>query len=281
MNVTQTVAECRAERWADPAHSWGLVPTMGALHEGHASLVRRARADNERVAVSIFVNPTQFGDPADLEHYPRNLEADLAFLAELGVDLVFAPTVAEMYPAGFQTTVSVGELAKPLEGAARPGHFAGVATVVCKLCNIIQPDRVYFGQKDAQQTLVVRRMARDLNLNLGVVICPTLREVDGLARSSRNLRLNTAERAAATVLFHALTAAQDLIEHGVRAAETVRSAMLSVIAAEPLAHVDYVSVAGAANLAEMEFISGEVLISLAVFVGPVRLIDNFLLTVDT
>ena len=186
-----------------------------------------------------------------------------------------------MYPAGFQTTVSVGELAKPLEGAARPGHFAGVATVVCKLCNIIQPDRVYFGQKDAQQTLVVRRMARDLNLNLDVVICPTLREVDGLARSSRNLRLNAAERAAATVLFHALTAAQDLIEHGVRAAETVRSAMLSVIAAEPLAHVDYVSIADATNLAEMAFISGEVLISLAVFVGPVRLIDNFLLTVDT
>ena len=254
---------------------------MGALHEGHASLIRRARADNERVAVSIFVNPTQFGDPADLEQYPRDLETDLAFLANLGVDLVFAPAVAEMYPAGFQTTISVGELSLPLEGAARAGHFAGVATVVCKLCNILQPNRVYFGQKDAQQTLVVRRLVQDLNLNLDVIICPTLRESDGLARSSRNLRLSSAEREAATVLFHALTAAQDLIEHGVRAADTVRSAMLSVIAAEPLAQVDYVSVANATNLAELEFISGAVLLSLAVFVGPVRLIDNFLLTVDT
>ena len=276
MRVVHTIAEARAVRRALPG-TWGFVPTMGYLHEGHLSLVRRARAENDRVAVSIFVNPTQFGPHEDYARYPRDLERDLRLLEPLGVDLVFVPSVEEMYPPGFQTWVIVEEVSRPLEGASRPGHFRGVATVVAKLFNILQPDRAYFGQKDAQQTVVIRRMVQDLNIPVEIVICPTVREPDGLAMSSRNSYLNPEERRAATVLFRALQAAKARYEAGERDAERLREAMREVIRAEPLARIDYVSVAHPETLQELERVEGPALLSLAVYIGTTRLIDNLML----
>lgn len=276
MRVVHTIAEARAVRRALPG-TWGFVPTMGYLHEGHLSLVRRARAENDRVAVSIFVNPTQFGPHEDYARYPRDLERDLRLLEPLGVDLVFIPSVEEMYPPGFQTWVIVEEVSRPLEGASRPGHFRGVATVVAKLFNILQPDRAYFGQKDAQQTVVIRRMVQDLNIPVEIVICPTVREPDGLAMSSRNTYLNPEERRAATVLFRALQAAKARYEAGERDAERLREAMREVIRAEPLARIDYVSVAHPETLQELERVEGPALLSLAVYIGTTRLIDNLML----
>jgi pantoate--beta-alanine ligase len=276
MRVVHTIAEARAVRRALPG-TWGFVPTMGYLHEGHLSLVRRARAENDRVAVSIFVNPTQFGPHEDYARYPRDLERDLRLLEPLGVDLVFVPSVEEMYPPGFQTWVIVEEVSRPLEGASRPGHFRGVATVVAKLFNILQPDRAYFGQKDAQQTVVIRRMVQDLNIPVEIVICPTVREPDGLAMSSRNTYLNPEERRAATVLFRALQAAKARYEVGERDAERLREAMREVIRAEPLARIDYVSVAHPETLQELERVEGPALLSLAVYIGTTRLIDNLML----
>ncbi len=274
MRVVHTIAEARAVRRALPG-TWGFVPTMGYLHEGHLSLVRRARAENDRVAVSIFVNPTQFGPHEDYARYPRDLERDLRLLEPLGVDLVFIPSVEEMYPPGFQTWVIVEEVSRPLEGASRPGHFRGVATVVAKLFNILQPDRAYFGQKDAQQTVVIRRMVQ--NIPVEIVICPTVREPDGLAMSSRNTYLNPEERRAATVLFRALQAAKVRYEAGERDAERLREAMREVIRAEPLARIDYVSVAHPETLQELERVEGPALLSLAVYIGTTRLIDNLML----
>ncbi|WP_448592209.1 pantoate--beta-alanine ligase [Thermoflexus hugenholtzii] len=276
MRVVHTIAEARAVRRALPG-TWGFVPTMGYLHEGHLSLVRRARAENDRVAVSIFVNPTQFGPHEDYARYPRDLERDLRLLEPLGVDLVFVPSVEEMYPPGFQTWVIVEEVSRPLEGASRPGHFRGVATVVAKLFNILQPDRAYFGQKDAQQTVVIRRMVQDLNIPVEIVICPTVREPDGLAMSSRNTYLSPEERRAATVLFRALQAAKARYEAGERDAERLREAMREVIRAEPLARIDYVSVAHPETLQELEQVEGPALLSLAVYIGTTRLIDNIML----
>jgi pantoate--beta-alanine ligase len=276
MRVVHTIAEARAVRRALPG-TWGFVPTMGYLHEGHLSLVRRARAENDRVAVSIFVNPTQFGPHEDYSRYPRDLERDLRLLEPLGVDLVFVPSVEEMYPPGFQTWVIVEEVSRPLEGASRPGHFRGVATVVAKLFHILQPDRAYFGQKDAQQTVVIRRMVQDLNIPVEIVICPTVREPDGLAMSSRNTYLNPEERRAATVLFRALQAAKARYEAGERDAERLREAMREVIRAEPLARIDYVSVAHPETLQELERVEGPALLSLAVYIGTTRLIDNLML----
>ncbi len=276
MRVVHTIAEARAVRRALPG-TWGFVPTMGYLHEGHLSLVRRARAENDRVAVSIFVNPTQFGPHEDYARYPRDLERDLRLLEPLGVDLVFVPSVEEMYPPGFQTWVIVEEVSRPLEGASRPGHFRGVATVVAKLFHILQPDRAYFGQKDAQQTVVIRRMVQDLNIPVEIVICPTVREPDGLAMSSRNTYLNPEERRAATVLFRALQAAKARYEAGERDAERLREAMREVIRAEPLARIDYVSVAHPETLQELERVEGPALLSLAVYIGTTRLIDNLML----
>lgn len=279
MRVIATIEEFRAARAA--LHGTvGLVPTMGYLHEGHLSLVRRARAENDNVITTIFVNPTQFSPAEDLARYPRDLPRDLALLEAEKVALVFAPDVAEMYPPGFGTFVDAGPIAAPLEGATRPGHFRGVATVVCKLFNITTPHRAYFGQKDAQQTLVIRRMTLDLNLPVEIVVCPIVREPDGLAMSSRNVYLNPEERRAATVLFRALQAAQDRFRAGERNGDALRAAMRAVIDAEPLARADYVSVADLDDLHELEEVTNRALASLAVRIGTTRLIDNCLLGVE-
>lgn len=276
MISTTEINEVRRLRWANPAATWGLVPTMGYLHEGHLSLVRRAKAENEFTAVTIFVNPTQFAPSEDLSTYPRDLERDLAFLAAEEVDLVFMPAAETMYPPDFQTAVAVSELSKPLEGAARPTHFQGVTTVVAKLFNIMQPSRAYFGQKDAQQTVVLRQMVRDLNFNLEMVICPIVREADGLAMSSRNAYLTAAERQAAPVLHRSLTAVAAALQQGERDGNVLRQMMRDNIAAEKLARIDYVSAADPLTLQELDEVTGSVLFSLAVFFGKTRLIDNLL-----
>jgi pantoate--beta-alanine ligase len=250
---------------------------MGYLHEGHLSLVERAKAENRRVLVSIFVNPSQFGPSEDLSKYPRDLERDLSLLRPLGVDLVWTPTAEIMYPPGYQTWVEVEALSKGLEGAMRPGHFRGVGTVVAKLFNATQPDKAYFGQKDAQQVAVIRRMATDLNFPLEVIVCPTHREADGLAMSSRNVYLNVDERRAAVVLFRALSAAKELHEAGERDAERLRARMKETLAGEPLAQAQYVSCADYDSLEELDTVTGKALLSLAVYFGKTRLIDNFVL----
>jgi pantoate--beta-alanine ligase len=251
---------------------------MGWLHTGHRSLMQRSRADNATTVVSIFVNPRQFGDPRDLEQYPRNEARDVAVAEEEGVDLVFAPSVDEVYPPGFETTVRLGSLAEPLEGAARPGHFDGVATVVAILFNLVGAERAYFGQKDAQQVLVVRRMATDLAIPTEVVALPTIREPDGLALSSRNVHLSPDERAAAPVLRRALLAARDALASGERSGDALRARMRRVLAGEPLAQVDYVSIADGETLGELDFVDRPALASLAVRFGSTRLIDNEPLT---
>ncbi len=254
----------------------GLVPTMGWLHAGHRSLIARARAECASVAVSIFVNPRQFGDPADLVQYPRNEARDLAICAEEGADLAWAPSVEDVYPPGFDTRVSVGALAEPLEGAARPGHFDGVATVVAVLFGLVRPDRAYFGMKDAQQLRVIARMATDLDLTT-VVPCPTVREADGLALSSRNVHLAPAERAAAPVLHRALVAGRERYAAGERDAEAIRATVRAVVATEPLARLEYVSLADDATLAELGRVDGPALLSIAARFGSTRLIDNLVL----
>ena len=276
MMIVSSLEELRAAR-AILDEPVGLVPTMGYLHEGHLSLVRRAAEECASVVVSIFVNPTQFGPTEDLAAYPRDLERDLRLLESVGVDLVWTPTPESMYPDGYQTWVQVEALTKPLEGAQSPGHFRGVVTVVAKLFNGVQPARAYFGQKDAQQAAVIRRMAVDLNFPLEVVVCPTVREPDGLAMSSRNAYLDAEQRQAATVLYRALSAAKDAYDEGERDAEKLRALMRATIAAEPLAEMQYVSCADYDTLDELETISGKALLSMAVFVGKTRLIDNFVL----
>lgn len=277
MQVVTTVAEMRRLR-AQTAGSVGLVPTMGYLHEGHLSLVRRACGDNEHLVVSIFVNPTQFGPQEDYRRYPRDPERDLRLLEQEGADVVFMPGVEEMYPPGFDTWVEVGEsLTGRLEGAFRPGHLRGVTTVVAKLFNIVQPQRAYFGQKDGQQLAVIRRMAADLNMGVEVVAVPTVREPDGLAMSSRNAYLSPEERRAAAVLWRSLCRARELFDGGERRAEVIRGEMGAVLASEPLARVEYVSVADAETLAELETIDRAAMVSLAVRIGSTRLIDNVVL----
>jgi len=276
MMIVTTLEELRTAR-AMLAEPVGFVPTMGCLHEGHLSLARRAREECASVIVSIFVNPTQFSPSEDLSKYPRDLERDLHLLEPLGVDLVWTPTPQVMYPSGFQTWVSVDELTRPLEGALRPGHFRGVTTVVAKLFNAVQPQKAYFGQKDAQQAAVIRQMARDLDFPIESVVCPTVREADGLAMASRNTYLNPDERKAATVLYRALSVAKTAYEKGERDAETLRRIMRQMIASEPLAQMQYVSCADYYTLEELETITGKTLLSLAVFFGKTRLIDNLLL----
>ena len=273
MQVAATVLEMRALRRAMDG-AVGLVPTMGFLHEGHLSLVRAARERDERVVVSVFVNPTQFGPNEDFERYPRDEDRDLALLRKERVDVVFLPSVAEIYPDGASTFVEVEDVTEILEGSHRPGHFRGVATVVAKLLNIVRPDHAYFARKDAQQLVVVRRMVRDLRLDLEIVPVPTVREPDGLAMSSRNVLLSPAERKSALVLSRALRRVEELFADGERDGDRLREAMRRVIAQEPLARVDYVSVADAETLREVALAEGPVLASLAVGIGAVRLIDN-------
>ena len=277
MNVVESVSDVRRIRWQDPRLSWGLAPTLGGLHEGHLSLVRRAKAENDHVGVSLFLNPTQFAPHEDLSKYPQRRERDLEILKSEGVDLVWAPPVEEVYPSGFQTYVNVEEVAKLLEGASRPTHFRGVTTVVAKILNVFQPTRAYFGQKDAQQVIVLQRMVQDLNFNVQIVVCPTVREPDGLAMSTRNAYLNPAQRRAATVLYRALQAAQAQWQQGARDAEALRGTVKSVIEKEPLARLDYVSVADPQKLKELQGLVSKVLLNLAVYVGTTRLIDNLLL----
>jgi pantoate--beta-alanine ligase len=276
MITATTLKELRLARASLPGPV-GFVPTMGFLHEGHLSLVRRARQECASVVVSIFVNPTQFGPKEDLGAYPRDLERDLALLAHENVDLVWSPTAEEMYPGGFQTWVTVQEVSQPLEGAMRPGHFRGVATVVAKLFNAVQPDRAYFGQKDAQQAVVIRQMTRDLSYPLEIVVSPIMREPDGLALSSRNVYLNPQERQAAVVLSRSLEAARQAYARGERDANRLRQIMLDILEAQPLANPQYVSCADPITLQELETISRGALLSMAVYVGRTRLIDNTVL----
>ena len=274
MITVTTIPDIRARRAALPSPV-GLVPTMGYLHAGHLSLVRAARAECASVVVSIFVNPTQFGPGEDLGSYPRDLDRDLELLNEEGVDLVWMPTPEIIYPPGYQTWVTVEGLTRPLEGEMRPGHFRGVTTVVAKLFNAVQPNKAYFGQKDAQQAAVIRRMVADLNFDLEMVICPIVREADGLAMSSRNSYLNQDERSAATVLYRALQVAQVAFDKGERCAQSIRQMMNEVIDNEPLARPQYVSCADVHTLEEIEDrIEGPALLSMAVYVGGTRLIDN-------
>jgi len=271
-----TIREVREWRSAGSG-SLGLVPTMGYLHLGHMSLVERARRENARVAASLFVNPTQFGPSEDLARYPRDLQRDKALLEAAGCDVLFAPSAEEMYAPGSSSCVDVGALATLLEGDRRPGHFRGVATVVLKLLNIVQPQRAYFGQKDAQQLAVIRRIARDLDVPVEIIACPTVRESDGLALSSRNAYLTSEERLAAPVLYRALSAARELWTGGEREASQLRREVSRVLDSEPLARVDYVSAADPETFEEIEVARGPVLLSLAVFLGRARLIDNALL----
>lgn len=278
MQVVTTRAEFAQAR-SQLSGSVGLVPTMGYLHEGHLSLVHRARFENDAVAVSIFVNPTQFGDARDLESYPRDTDRDLDLLRDAGVDLVWLPQVDDVYPPGFATSVAVEGITAVLEGAHRPGHFTGVATVVSILLNASRADRAYFGQKDAQQVLVVRRMVADLAIPVSIVTVPTFRERDGLAMSSRNVRLDARERRHATVLYQALDAAESAWTAGEVDGDALRAAMAQVLAADPLATPDYVSVADPESLAELDTVEASrgALCSLAVRFGATRLIDNVLL----
>ncbi len=276
MEVTITIAEMKALRREIPG-SVGFVPTMGYLHQGHLALVKQARADNSTVVASIFVNPTQFGPGEDFDTYPRDTERDLALLEKENADIVFIPSNEEMYPEGFSSLVEVEKVTERLEGSHRPGHFRGVTTVVAKLFNIVEPTRAYFGQKDAQQATVIKKMVTDLNMNLEITVVPTVRESDGLAMSSRNIYLNPEERQAATVLFKALSLARQLQERGKIDAEYLRQEMTSLIGKEPLAKIDYVSIADAQTLEELTEIDRPALASLAVRIGKTRLIDNMVL----
>ena len=276
MQVTENISELRKMR-RDQTGVFGLVPTMGALHAGHASIIRRARLECDHVGVSIFVNPAQFGQGEDLTKYPRTMKNDLALLESLGVDAVWIPPPEFVYPTGYQTWITVDDVSAPLEGTSRPGHFRGVATVVAKLFNIFVPNRAYFGQKDAQQVAVIRRMAADLNFAADIVVSPTVRETDGLAMSSRNAYLNEDERRAAPALYRALSSAKAKFESGVRNADVLRAAVLETLSAEPRVSVQYVSVADPDTIAELCEVRGGALLSAAVVIGKTRLIDNVLL----
>jgi pantoate--beta-alanine ligase len=276
MKIVVTIPELRSARAPLPGPV-GFVPTMGYLHAGHVSLARQAKAECVSVVASIFVNPTQFGPNEDLAKYPRDLPRDLALLEAAGVDLVWTPTPEVMYPSDFQTWVEVQGLTKGLEGEVRPTHFRGVTTVVAKLFNAVGPEKAYFGQKDAQQVAVIRRMVKDLDFPIDIVVYPIVREPDGLAMSSRNVYLNPEERQAATVLFRALSAAKAIHEKGERDAEALRQTMRDMLNTEPLVRLQYVSCADYDTLEELEKVTGKSLLSMAVYLGKTRLIDNFVL----
>lgn len=273
MQVVVTVEGIRRLR-SQVSGKIGFVPTMGYLHEGHLSLVRRARAENDVVVASIFVNPVQFGPGEDYDKYPRDTQRDLALLQQENVDIVFIPSAPEMYPEGFSTYVHLNGVSEVLEGACRPGHFRGVATVVLKLLNTVQPDRAYFGQKDAQQIVVIRKMVNDLNMGVEVVACPTIRETGGLAMSSRNVYLSPDERRAALILFRCLSLVERLHRQGEREASKLRGRLELLVSREPLAKEDYISIADPQTLQELDVIDGPALIALAIRIGETRLIDN-------
>lgn len=275
--VVKTIDEIReyVNKWHKEGLSVGLVPTMGYLHEGHKSLIDRAVSENDRVVVSDFVNPTQFGPNEDLEAYPRDIERDAALCESAGASVIFNPEPEEMYDNAL-TTVSVDKITKVLCGKTRPIHFAGVCTVVSKLFNIVKPDRAYFGQKDAQQLIVVKKMVKDLNFDIEVVGCPIVREADGLAKSSRNTYLNAEERKAALCLSRGLSAGRKLIENGERSAEAVKNVVRGEIEKEQLAKIDYVEAVNAETLDNAETAEAPLLVAVAVYIGKTRLIDNFI-----
>ncbi len=278
MNIAETVQEVREQvkAWRKEGLSVGLVPTMGYLHEGHKSLIDKAVEDNDRVVVSVFVNPIQFGPSEDLASYPRDLDRDAKLCEDAGADLVFHPADDEMYFDDFCTYVDMDDLTKGLCGKTRPTHFRGVCTVVSKLFHIVAPDRAYFGQKDAQQLAVIRRMVRDLNFDLEIIGCPIVREADGLAKSSRNTYLNEAERAAAVVLHKGLNAGEELLKSGERDAVKIINTVRQVIEREPLAKIDYVELVDWNTLKPVDTVQAEVLVAVAVYIGKTRLIDNFI-----
>jgi len=275
--VTGEVDKVRSIRSQNLDGRCGFVPTMGFLHEGHLSLVRKAKEENDIVFVSIFVNPTQFSPNEDLDSYPRDMERDLRLLLELDADVVFTPDVVTMYPLGFQTDIAVNGISKHLEGHSRPTHFDGVATVVAKLFNIIRPTKAYFGQKDAQQSMLVKRMVEDLNFEVEIVVCPIVRERDGLAMSSRNARLSAAERAAAPIVYQSLLSAFNSFLDGERNGDKLRKLMTETLGSEPMARIAYVSVADPLTLEELSIVDKGALMSTAVYLGDIRLIDNILL----
>ena len=276
MQIARTIPEMKALRGkcAEPV---GFVPTMGYLHEGHLELVREARRDNPVAVASIFVNPTQFAPNEDYKAYPRDLDRDLSMLDRVKTDIVFIPESEDIYAGGYNTWVDVEGITGKLEGRSRPTHFRGVTTVCNKLFNIVQPHKAYFGQKDAQQALVIQKMVADLNMNLEVVVCPTIREQDGLAMSSRNTYLTGSERISATVLYKSLCLAGDMFASGERNAGVIRKAMAGLISRETAAKIDYVSIADMQSLDEIDTIEGKALVSLAVRLGKPRLIDNIIL----
>jgi pantoate--beta-alanine ligase len=284
VKTVTTIKEMRAlcERWRRNRKTLGLVPTMGALHEGHLELIRAARTACERVIVSIFVNPKQFGANEDFDRYPRDLKRDARLCAAENVDAVFAPSAEEMYPAGFDTSVLVNpKLAQTLEGQSRPTHFQGVATVVAKLCNCVRPHQAYFGQKDHQQTLVVKRLAADLNTGVEIVVLPTVREADGLARSSRNAYLSEAERRSAPAIYQALKLAEGMLQVGERNPKDVVEAVRKRLRAEPGLEVEYVAAKNSETLEDLNILAGSVLVAVAVRLGSTRLIDNIVADVPT
>lgn len=278
MNIVKTISEVRNEvkNWRKQGLSVGLVPTMGYLHEGHKSLIDRACKENDKVVVSVFVNPTQFGPGEDLATYPRDIQRDAALCEDAGAALIFNPEPEEMYFDDFHTYVTMESLSDELCGKTRPIHFRGVCTVVSKLFHIVAPDRAYFGQKDAQQLAIIKRMVRDLNFDIEIVGCPIVREADGLAKSSRNTYLNPEERKAALALSKAVGLGQELIQKGERNADVIVEKMKQLIEEEPLAKIDYVQAVDAISIQPVAEIKGTVLVAMAVYIGKTRLIDNFI-----
>lgn len=279
MQIATTINEVRTQvkAWKKEGLSVGFIPTMGYLHEGHGSLISRARKENDKVVVSIFVNPMQFGPGEDLESYPRDLEKDSAYCESLGADLIFHPESSEMYTDGFCSYVDMSVLTEELCGLSRPVHFRGVCTVVSKLFNIVQPDRAYFGQKDAQQLAIIKRMVQDLNMDLEIIGCPIVREEDGLAKSSRNTYLSAEERQAALVLSKAVKLGQELVAAGEKDAKKIVSEMSALIEKEPLARIDYVKAVDGLTMQQIDTVKEPMLVALAVYIGKTRLIDNFMI----
>ena len=279
MQIATTINEVRTQvkAWKKEGLSVGFVPTMGYLHEGHGSLISRARKENDKVVVSIFVNPMQFGPGEDLESYPRDLDKDSAYCESLGADMIFHPEPEEMYTDGFCSYVDMSVLTEELCGLSRPVHFRGVCTVVNKLFNIVQPDRAYFGQKDAQQLAIIKRMVQDLNMDLEIIGCPIVREEDGLAKSSRNTYLSAEERQAALVLSRAVKLGQKLVANGETDAKKIVSEMSALIEKEPLARIDYVKAVDGLTMQQIDTVKAPMLVALAVYIGKTRLIDNFMI----